>query len=539
MTPNMKRVLASLDRDIGTWMKAYGIPGMCISVTDRKGTLRSSEYGLSDLAAKKRVRKDTMFQIGSISKSFTSICALQLAEEGLLDLRRPVRDYIPWFEVRSKHGPITLHHLMTHTAGIVIGTESLIRAVPEVYALRDTDTSAPPGEHFHYSNVGYKAVGLALENVTGKSVADLVRERVVEPLGMKSTTTTIINDVREKLAVGYAELKDDRPRPLRNGLAPATWNESDTGDGSICSTADDMARYVRLLLNRGKGPKGRVLSEDSFALMTSRHIATEDGEHYGYGLGSVDVDGHVHIQHTGGMVGYHSSMVMDMDLGIGVFASVNGPGEPSTATSFVLASLRAAVEGKKAPSVVPRLPEPYLIKNSKDYAGEFVCGDRTLRFTASRDALHLVKGRKKKVRMDLRGPDEFFADDPAHDRFLFRFIKSGETVTEVVHGPDGFRRPGTSASSEGLRPREWEAFVGHYRSYNPWLSNFRVVPREAGLAVIYPWGVEEPLTHLGGNRFRAGKDPLCPETIAFELVIHGEAQVARISWGVYTRTFTP
>lgn len=165
MTPNMKRVLASLDRDIGTWMKAYGIPGMCISVTDRKGTLRTSEYGLSDLAAKKRVRKDTMFQIGSISKSFTSICALQLAEEGLLDLRRPVRDYIPWFEVRSKHGPITLHHLMTHTAGIVIGTESLIRAVPEVYALRDTDTSAPPGEHFHYSNVGYKAVGLVLEEL--------------------------------------------------------------------------------------------------------------------------------------------------------------------------------------------------------------------------------------------------------------------------------------------------------------------------------------------------------------------------------------
>lgn len=539
MTKNVERAARRMDGPVKAWMKAHEIPGMCLSVTDAKSTIRAATYGSSDIAAKRPVRNQTLFQIGSISKSFTSICALQLAEEGLLDLRRPVKDYIPWFEVRSRFGPITLHHLMTHSAGIVVGTESLIHSIPEVYALRDTDTSAPPGEHFHYSNVGYKTVGLVVESVTGKSIADVVRERVVEPLGMKSTTTTINNDVRDRLAVGYADLRDDRPRPLRDGLAPATWGESDTGDGSICSTGEDMARYMRMLLNRGKGPKGvSVLSEGMFSLLTGKHVKDENNEYYGYGFWSADVDGHLHIQHTGGMVGFHSSLVVDMDMGIGVFASVNGPGEPAKATKAVLAAIRASMEGRKNLPPEAALPDPYAVRDAKAYAGEFVCGDRTIEFTATRNSLSLAVG-KGKVRMDLRGPDEFYAGSPGHDRFLFRFVKSAGMVTEVAHGPEVYRRAGATAVTEGGRPKEWDAFIGHYRSYNPWLSNFRIVPRGAGLAVIYPWGVEEPLTHLGGSKFKAGADPLNPETICFELFIGGKAQVARISWGVYTRTFTP
>ncbi len=538
MTKEIGAALRRMDGPIKAWMRAYEIPGMCLSVTDARATMRTSTYGHSDMVAKRRVKPSTLFQIGSISKSFTSICAMQLVDEGLIDLRRPVKDYIPWFEVRSRFGPITLHHLMTHTAGIVIGTESLIHAVPEVYALRDTDTSAPPGEHFHYSNVGYKAVGLAVENVTGKSIADVVRERIVEPLGMRATTTTITNDIRDDLAVGYSDLRDDRPRPLKKGLAPATWGECDTGDGSICSTADDMARYMRMLLNKGKGPKGTVLSDDAFALLTARHVKDENNEYYGYGLGSVDVDGHNHIQHTGGMVGFHSSMVLDMDLGIGVFASINGPGEPSKATMAVLAAVRAAAEGRRTLPADAALPDPYAVKDAKDYAGEFVSGDRTVVFSATRNSLNLVHG-KRKVRMDLRGPDEFYAESPEHDRFLFRFARSAGMVTAVVHGPEVFRKRGTTDAAERGLPREWEAFIGHYRSVNPWLTNFRVVARGGGLAIIYPWGVEEPLTHVGGTRFRSGTDPLSPEGLSFELVIGGKAQVARIAWGVYTRTFTP
>jgi hypothetical protein len=112
-------------------------------------------------------------------------------------------------------------------------------------------------------------------------------------------------------------------------------------------------------------------------------------------------------------------------------------------------------------------------------------------------------------------------------------------VTGVVHGPEIFRRPGTTNAPEGGLPREWDAFIGHYRSNNPWLSNFRVVQRGDALAFIYPWGVEEPLSHVGGTRFRSGTDPLSPEGVAFELVIGGKAQVARVAWGIYTRTFTP
>jgi hypothetical protein len=115
------------------------IPGLVIAVTDRQQTLGISTYGLADIAAQIPISPETLFEIGSLGKPFTSIALLQLRDQGVLDLHAPVAQYLPWFEVQSEYPPITAHHLMNHTAGIVRGTAvagiALIGSALEGYVL--------------------------------------------------------------------------------------------------------------------------------------------------------------------------------------------------------------------------------------------------------------------------------------------------------------------------------------------------------------------------------------------------------------------
>ena len=98
-------------------------PGLSLMITDREQTLHTGAYGLADIGAGTPVNPRHLFEIGSIGKSFTALLLLRMREQGLIDLHAPVTDYLSWFAVKSDHAPITLHHLMTHTAGIISGTD--------------------------------------------------------------------------------------------------------------------------------------------------------------------------------------------------------------------------------------------------------------------------------------------------------------------------------------------------------------------------------------------------------------------------------
>src|SRR5215213_4243769 len=336
---------AQLDRYIERQMAADNTPGLALALTDRERTLRVATYGFADLAARTPVTPDTLFEIGSIGTSFTSLALLREHEAGNLDLQAPVARYLPWFEVRSAFPPITVHHLLSHTAGIIAGTDQTPGVEYQVWALRETEAATAPGTSFHYSNVGYKALGLVLERLTGQGYGDAVRSRVLTPLGMAASEPAITSAVRPRLAVGYVSLYDDRPPHPSHPLVPATWLETESGDGSIASTPADMAVYLRMLLNRGEGSQDRLLSAAGFATMTQRIIAIEEGDEpacYGYGIYMLTVDGHTFVGHDGGMVGYSAAILGDLDDGLGAVVLVNGPGRPWTIGRQALTLLRAA-----------------------------------------------------------------------------------------------------------------------------------------------------------------------------------------------------
>src|SRR4030095_3064801 len=162
-----------LDEYIARHMAEMGVPGMTLALADRNGLLRASQYGFSDVKAGIRVSPQTLFEIGSISKSFVAIVVLQLAEEGKLDLHKPVTNYLPWLKIDSKFSPFTTPHLLSHTSGLS-GVPLLLRTAGTNLAV-----NFEPGTNWFYSNIGYDLLGLLIEAVDKRPFADAMRQRVL------------------------------------------------------------------------------------------------------------------------------------------------------------------------------------------------------------------------------------------------------------------------------------------------------------------------------------------------------------------------
>ena len=543
---SLERSLEEVRRYVEQRMAEANMPGLALGITGRDKLLQVSTFGHADLASGRPVEPDTMFEIGSIGKSFTNVALLQLRDEGRLDLNAPVSRYLPWLEVQSGHAPITTHHLMTHTSGLVTGTDIGPHGLYEAWSLRDSRTGTPPGEYFRYSNVGYKTLGFLLEEVDGRSYQEAVQARVLNPLGMRKSHPVIGFETRRHAAVGYRSFYDDRPEHREHGLVPAQWTEYGVGDGCQASTAGDMCIYMRMLMNGGVGPSVRLMSEDSFRLMTRRAIATGQwgGAHYGYGLILADVDGHAYLGHGGSSTGFVSGMAADLDDGIGVVVMINGCVRSYGAMDMamhIVRLLRAGLHQQEMPSFPPSA-DPERVSNAGDYAGTYdsATGSATdpLTLTAQGERLNL-EWRGVNVVLQRRGEDTFFVPHPELERFPLEFGRDGDRVVEAFHGPDWYVGEWYSGPVSFDYPPEWDGFAGHYRTYNFGLTNFRVVVRKGALLLVYPGGSHEPLVRLGDGQFRIGEDPRSPETLRFDSVASGRTLRAVYSGCPYYRTYTP
>ncbi|MGH9061134.1 MAG: serine hydrolase domain-containing protein, partial [Acidimicrobiales bacterium] len=252
--------------------------------------------------------------------------------------------------------------LMTHTAGIVEGADVSGDAAFEVWSLRDTETTVPPGTWFSYSNVGYKALGLVLEAVHRRPYHELLGE-LLGSLGMRTAVPAITHAIRGRSAVGHEPRYDDRSPVREDGLAPATWIENATADGGVAATAPDLTAWLRMLMRLGPSPSETVLSEpvlseQSLSELLTPAIPIEDEEpRCGYGLGIQvgDIDGRPHAWHTGGMIGYYAAIAGDLEAGIGAVVLANGRGPWRETATHLVAATRAVREGKPAPGFT--LPE--------------------------------------------------------------------------------------------------------------------------------------------------------------------------------------
>jgi CubicO group peptidase (beta-lactamase class C family) len=509
--------------------------GAALAVTDAGETLGIVVRGSADAASGTPVAPTTRFQIGSISKSFAAIVALQEAEAGRLDLHASVNELLPWLSLPEPFGPITPHHLLSHTSGLVMGTEEAVGALAAAERLRDLRPGFPPGERFWYSNDGYKLLGLVLERVADAPVDRLIEGRVLRPLGMSRSEASITNATRRDLATGYAPIHDDRPAQVGHELVPAQWTVSNSADGSIVSDVVDMSAYARMLL-RGGAP---VLSPEGFDRMLAPVIDDPDasGLAYAYGLWVGVQDRRRRIRHSGGMVGYTALLVADPEDGLGCVMLMNGGGDRDETVRFALACVRAGLRGEPVPEAGP-VPPPDEVPTPEAFAGAY-------------GPLEVAReGPGLRVRLDgltarlhtTEGTDAFLVAHPSLDRYELRFHRD-ETggVVAASHGPAWFDREGCAPLPVGEHPPSWEAFPGVYRSNDPWLPVLRIALRHGRLIRLATDAWEDPseapLVPLADGSFRVGEQPWIPERIRFHGIVEGRATRAILNGGAWYRSF--
>lgn len=517
-------------------MREANTPGMALAITSRERLLHAATFGFANLHVKRPVTADTLFEIGSISKSFTSIALLQLRDEGRFDPNEPITEYLPWFTVKSPFAPITGHHLMTHTSGLPRDRDDVPSSRYQAYGVREREVGYLPGVRYAYSNVGYQVLGYALESIAKKRYADVINERILMPLGMNASAAQFTHDTRLNLAVGYQRMYDDRPSHPAHPLVPATWLEYAAGDGSIVSTAADMAAYARMLLNRGGGPNGtRVLSQDGFKALTQRGIEYAEKTWYGYGMMTSERDGRTLLSHSGGMVGYASMLVADPEAGVAAVVLVNGPGSAGGVAHFAVNVARAALRGEPLPAL-PEATDPAVFKGGADYAGTYTSGARTLVLKLDPPLLGVPTERGLML-LEQRGRDTFYLNDASWDRFLLRFERENGQVIGFSHGSDWYARDGRRVAEAARHPPEWEAYPGHYRTTNAWFSNFRVVVRRGALYLMEPSGGETRMEPIRPGLFKEAG--MSSERLRFDSIVEGQALRANLSGVDYYRVFTP
>lgn len=530
----MQPMFARLDMFIERHMNETGAPGLTLGLANRDGLIRASTYGYADLKSSLKVAPSTMFEIGSVSKSFVGLLLLQLRDEGKLDLNKPIVEYLPWIKINSKFEPITTHHLLSHTAGLP-GAPLLLDAL-----LSELWTAYAPGKRFLYSNTGYNILGFLIEAIDKRPFAQSMRERLLVPMGMNASSPTITHNLRRLMAIGYEPLVEGKPHPALQPLGEAQWLEVDIAAGSVASTPNDMARYIRMLLNKGALPKGRLLSEDGFSLFIKPAIDSPyrgEPASYGYGLWISELQGHTRLRHTGGMVAFSSSIDVDLTAGVGAFASVNANlrgYRPVAVTRYAIDLLNASLAGKPLPDPPPPPPFPFEVKNAADYAGIYTSPEgKKLEIVAEREWLGFMH-RGRRVSLERAGGDRFIVHHSDFELFLLGFARENQQVTQAFHGPDWFIGERYKGPTTFETRKDWEGFVGHYHNDSPWYGDARIVFRKGQLFMD---GLQ-PLIPRGDGKFGIG-DPEAPDWIGFESIVNGRAMRMNFSGIVYRRMFTP
>jgi CubicO group peptidase (beta-lactamase class C family) len=459
-----------------------------------------------------------------------------------------VNQLLPWLGLPEPFGPITMHHLMTHTAGLHTGTEDAPGLAGAVQLLRSQPATFAPGTRFHYSNDGYKIVGAVLERITGRPIHDLLRERILEPLGMTASVAAITDDIWTDHATGYEPMRTDRPPKLSHPLAPAPRIVSNTADGSIVSTVVDLSAYARLLLARGDVPDGRdgrLLSEDGFERLMANWVDDRERGRYGYGLWSEEVDGRTWLGHSGGMVGYAAMLVTVPDEGLGCVLLQNGGGARAHVVEAALAAVRASLAGEPSPE--PWSPPPATaIANAGEYVGTYDGEDgRALVVEPDEDGLLIsiggVAGRPERAPLSADSGDAFLVPHPLDERFRLEFRRDPDgTVVEAFLGNTWFRGERYRGQEPGEAPGEWRRHAGLYRNDDPWNPVLRILLRKRCLAIMWPTddGDEEEgdLVPLEDGSFAVG-DPAIPRRIRFEGDIDGMSAVVVFNGGRWYRSF--
>ncbi|AEC51585.1 beta-lactamase-like protein [Pyrococcus sp. NA2] len=339
------------------------VPGISISIIKDGDVVYAKGFGYRNVEARLPSTPETIYGIGSITKSFTALAIMKLVEEGGLSLDDPVEKYVD-IKLRPFGEPVTVHHLLTHSSGIpslgyaeafidgmVGGDNWLPVSTPEetIAFARDMEkwAVAKPGERFFYLNTGYVLLGKIIEKVSGVPYEEYIKKKILEPLGMKRSYFFKEEVEKEKdVAMGYILDKEGRlvPQPFPYGI---------TADGGLLSSVLDLAKYLKMYIERDE----TIVSKEYIEKMETLYIKVPweifGGEGYGYGLIIYpNFLGEKLVGHSGsvGMYTGYVGYISEKKIGVAVLENSSGY-PPSHIAMYALALLLGKDPEKELPFI--------------------------------------------------------------------------------------------------------------------------------------------------------------------------------------------
>lgn len=246
-------------------MKQNAVQGLSIALVDDQRVVWTEGFGLADQEKNIPATADTLYRVGSISKLFTATAAMQLAEQGKLDIDQPLQKYIPNFSIKSRFADtteITPRLLMTHHSGLPRDRlKGFMTASPAPFAtlvenIRDDYTAYPPGLIASYSNLGVSLLGVAIQNQSGMPYADFMRQSLLAPLGMTHSSFDTGLSASALMAKGYRGRKFEVEPGLRD--VPA---------GGLNSSVNEMSRFMSMVFAGGVSGGQQIIQEKTLAEM--------------------------------------------------------------------------------------------------------------------------------------------------------------------------------------------------------------------------------------------------------------------------------
>ncbi len=324
-------------------LAARRIPGAAVGIVRGDRLVFARGFGVASVETKAPVTPDMLFRLGSTTKMFTAAAVAGLALEEKLSLEAPLSRYLAFLPPGV--GRATAHQLLTHTAGlmdtaVMNGSHDDEALGTGIRAWTDAYLFTGPGRIYSYSNPGYWLAGYLAESVAGKPYADVLKERLFDPLGMRRTTLRPLVAMTWPLAQGH-----DGAGIVR----PAADNVANWPAGSIFSSVEELARFTIAFMNEGRLEGREALKPAIIAKLTTPYVQIAGSPNsYGYGLTVGTTRGVRMWSHGGSRLGYGSSIQMAPDhrVAVIVLANLSGASLPRTAEKAL--ELMAPLERKAA-----------------------------------------------------------------------------------------------------------------------------------------------------------------------------------------------
>ncbi|MGD2129790.1 MAG: serine hydrolase [Lysobacterales bacterium] len=328
-----------IDAEIQRAMETFNVPGMAVAVVHDGSVAYAGGLGAREVGADMQVDGDTLFQIGSVSKAFTSAALAILADEGKLDWDDRVIDHLPEFRMYDAWvtREFTIRDLLTHRSGLPLGAGDLL-LFPEadtsreeiVHAMRYLKPATSFRSKFAYDNLLYVVAGVVVERVSGQPFEDFVEQRLLSPLGMKDCKASLERVGPRASRATPHMLVDGELRVTSSGITATS-----SPAGGINCSARSMAHWMRFMLDRGVTSEGQqLISEKQFdellnpvtPLPVQPYLAGHAGTFmnaYALGWNVSTFYGQPEYSHGGGVLGMTTFLMLLPDQDLGIFASGN------------------------------------------------------------------------------------------------------------------------------------------------------------------------------------------------------------------------